>query len=116
SDGGKVTVGGGRMTVDGARVASCVDAGGVCQEQFNLSPGASLEFVATFTGDPYQHSGLGQTLESSDEPFALFSTLSGGSLWVRTYTGNMATLETATNLGVGMLDGPHRFRIDWQAS
>src|SRR6185436_3940264 len=64
SDGGKATIGGGRMTVDGARVASCVDAGGVCQEQFNLSPGASLEFVATFTGDPYQHSGLGQTLES----------------------------------------------------
>jgi len=116
SDGGGATVAGGRLTVDGARVAACVDVSGVCQEQFNLAAGTSLEFVATFTGDPYQHSGFGQTLESSAEPFALFSTLSGGSLSVRSYTGDLATLETATNLGTTFLNAPHRFRIDWQAS
>ncbi len=116
SEGGTATVGGGRMTADGVRVASCVDAGGVCQDQFTLAPGTSLEFVATFTGDPYQHSGLGRTLETSDEPFALFSTLSGGSLNVRTYTGDMSTNETVTNLGTALVNSPHRYRIDWQAS
>ena len=74
SGGGSAIVSGGKLTVDGARVATCVDVGGACVEQFNLVPGTSLEFVATFTGDPYQHSGLGQTLESSFEPLALFST------------------------------------------
>jgi len=116
SEGGTATVGGGRMTADGVRVTSCVDAGGVCQDQFTLAPGTSLEFVATFTGDPYQHSGLGRTLETSDEPFALFSTLSGGSLNVRTYTGDMSTNETVTNLGTALVNSPHRYRIDWQAS
>ena len=116
SEGGTATVGGGRMTADGVRVASCVAAGGVCQDQFTLAPGTSLEFVATFTGDPYQHSGLGRTLETSDEPFALFSTLSGGSLNVRTYTGDMSTNETVTNLGTALVNSPHRYRIDWQAS
>ena len=86
-------------------------------------PGTSLEFVATFTGDPYQHSGLGQTLESSFEPFALFSTSwtdasgvfhSGGSLGVRTFNGTDAAGEIRTNLGPGFLNAPHRFRIDWQ--
>ena len=123
--GGSATLGGGKLTVDGARVASCVDVVGVCQEQFNLAPGTSLEYVATFTGDPYQHSGLGQTLESSFEPFGLFSTSwtdtdgvfhSGGSLGVRTYNGSDAAGETRTNLGPGFLNAPHRFRIDWLPS
>ena len=59
------------------------------------------------------------------EPFALFSTLSGGSLSVRTYTGNLETLaETATNLGVGLLNArtgsgsigwPRRSSTPWTA-
>ena len=118
----RATVAGGKLTVDGARVATCVDVGGACLDQFNLVPGTSLEFVATFTGDPYQHSGLGQTLESSFEPFALFSTSwtdangafhSGGSLGLRTYNGSDPAGETRTNLGPGLLNAPHRFRIDW---
>ena len=116
SEGGSVVVGNGRMTADGARVASCVNVGGTCQEQFTLAPGTSLEFVATFTGDPYQHSGLGRTLESSEEPFALFSTLSGSSLVARSYTGDLSTVETVTDLGTALLNAPHRYRIDWQAS
>ena len=71
SGGGSATVAGGKLTVDGARVATCVDVGGACRGAVHTSvPGTTLEFVATFTGDPYQHSGLGQTLESSFEPFA----------------------------------------------
>ncbi len=122
SDGGSTIVANGKLTVDGARVASCVGVQGGCQEQFDLLPGASLEFVATFTGDPYQHSGLGQTLESSFEPMALFSTSwtdasgafqSGSSLGVRTYNGSDAAGETRTTLGPGLLNAPHRYRIDW---
>jgi hypothetical protein len=125
SDGGSALVGGGRLTVDGARVATCVDGSGVCQEQYDLVPGTSLEFVATFTGDPYQHSGLGQTLESSFEPMALFSTSwtdadgvfqSGSSLGVRTYDGFGGNGETRTTLGPGLLNAPHRYRIDWLAA
>ena len=84
--------------------------------------GRTLEFVATFTGDPFQHSGYGQTLQTGGEPFALFSTSwtdaqgvfqSGGSLGVRTSNGSG---ETRTNLGAALLNAPHRFRIDWLPS
>ena len=86
--------------------------------------GTSMEFVATFTGDPYQHSGFGQTLEFT-EPLALFSSSwtdlngvfqSGRSLGVRTYDGSAIAGETRTNLGEGLLNAPHRFRIDWQSA
>jgi len=122
SDGGTAVVAGGRLTVDGARVATCVDVGGVCQEQYHLAPGMALEFTATFTGDPYQHSGLGQTLESSFEPMALFSTSwtdanggfqSGSNLGVRTYDGSSGNGETRTTLGTTLLNAPHRYRIEW---
>ena len=120
--GGTAVVGGGRITVDGARVATCaVDVNGVCQDLFNVGPGHSLEFVATFTGDPFQHSGFGQALAAGGEPIALFSTTwtdangaehSGSSLGVR--TGTLNASETRTNLGSAFLNSPHRYRIDWQ--
>ena len=112
SPGGSVVVDGGRLTVDGARVL---------RDQAETAPGHALEFVATFTGDPYQHSGLGQTLASSFEPLALFSTSwvdvdgtprAGGSLAVRTSIGDGS--EMSTNLGPAYFNAPHRFRIDWQ--
>jgi hypothetical protein len=129
SAGGSAEVANGKLIVNGARVATCVTVGVDCDDasQFTLVPGTagiSMEFVATFTGDPYQHAGLGQTLTSSGEPFALFSTVyfddtdplvtkktEGGILSVRTYngTGN----ETGTNLGTELLNLEHRFRIDW---
>jgi hypothetical protein len=126
TSGGSAIIAGGRLTVDGARVATCVNVIVDCDEpsQFKLASGTSLEFVATFTGDPYQHSGLGKTLASSFEPLALFSTSwtdaqgvfkSGGTLGVRTYDGTDAAGETRTNLGSGFLNAPHRFRIDWLA-
>jgi len=116
SDGGSAVVSGGKLIVDGARVA---------QEGVNYGAGRSLEFVATFTGDPFQHSGYGQTLQSGGEPFALFSTSwtdaqgnfqSGGSLGVRTFNGTDPNGEMRTNLGPGLLNEPHRFRIDWLPS
>ena len=65
STGGSAVVNGGKLIVDGARVA---------QEGALVGAGRTLEFVATFTGDPFQHSGYGQTLQTGGEPFALFST------------------------------------------
>ena len=112
SDGGSAVVDGGRLIVDGARVA---------QEQLVFA-GHSLEFVATFTGDPYQHSGFGQSLGVLFEPVALFSTSwvdvdgaphSGGSLAVRSSPGGDVT-EASTNLGASFFNAPHRYRIDWQ--
>ena len=50
SPGGSAVVSGGVLTADGARVA---------QEQADVLAGHTLEFVATFTGDPLQHSGYG---------------------------------------------------------
>jgi hypothetical protein len=121
SAGGSATVANGKLTVDGARVATCAVVSGGCQEAFDLVPGASLEFVATFTGDPYQHSGLGTTLAVTGEPMALFSTTwtdgsgaehSGSNLGVRTSAGSGA-LESRTTLGTALLNTPHRYRIDW---
>jgi len=42
--------------------------------------------------------------------------LSGGSLNVRTYTGDPSANETVTNLGTALVNSPHRYRIDWQAA
>lgn len=119
---GTATVGGGRLRVSGARVATCVVAGGSCPDDstsFNVLPDHSMEFVATFTGDPYQHAGFGRTLGSGGEPFAIISTVdtsgqnSNGSLFVRTSDG--AGTELSNSLGTGLLGAPHRFRIDWNA-
>jgi hypothetical protein len=116
SAGGSAVVSGGKLIVDGARVA---------QEGVNYGAGRSLEFVATFTGDPFQHSGFGQTLQLDGEPFALFSTSwtdevgtfrSGGSLGVRTFNGSDPRGEMRTTLGPEFLNAPHRFRIDWLPS
>ena len=55
SDAGLVTVAGGLLTVDGARVGP--DA--------LFSAGESLEFVGTFSGDPWQHIGFGVDYSSA---------------------------------------------------
>ena len=34
----------------------------------------------------------------------------------RSYTGDLSTFETVTDLGTALLNAPHRYRIDWQAS
>src|SRR5207244_1518516 len=94
---GYAAIGGGEMVVDGVRVAMCAtDAAGNCLpgETIDKTPSAifssphSMEFVATFTGDAFQHAGLGQTLGSAFEPWAIFSTMSGGALNARTNTGS----------------------------
>ena len=70
----------------------------------------SLEFSANYSGDQFQHAGLGQLFASTSEPWAIFSTLSGGMLFARTNTGNGAI---DTPIGVAPLGEFHRYRIDW---
>jgi hypothetical protein len=111
----------GVLLVDGARVASCaLDTNGNClpetteqtQSAVFTAP-HSLEFTANFSGDRFQHAGLGSTFASTMEPWAIFSTLNGGLLFARTNTGTGAVIDTG--LGTGLLGGFHHYKIDWKA-
>ncbi|HEV8345846.1 MAG TPA: Ig-like domain repeat protein, partial [Vicinamibacterales bacterium] len=106
---GGATVANGVLTVDGARVNT---------DAF-YSPGHSLEFRATFTGDPFQHAGFGTTFAAA--PWAQFSTGEGGcptpappcagtDLWVKSHNG---TTELKEKIPGSWLNAPHRYRIDW---
>jgi hypothetical protein len=99
--GGSATVGGGRLTVDGDRAGTSALYG----------PGRSLDFVATFSGDPYQHIGLSVDLNGA--PWAIFSTGSGGALYARTNNGSTSS---DTQISGNWLGSPHHFRIDWTST
>jgi hypothetical protein len=99
--GGDVVVSDGLLRVDGARAGTVA----------TFTSGRSLEFVATFSGDPFQHVGFADTLEST--PWAIFSTLNGGALYARTNSGST---NTDVQLSGSFLGTPHRFRIDWTAT
>ena len=111
--GGAAFLGGGVVLVDGSRLGTCVTVNTTCQEQWNLTPGHRLEFVGTFTGDAFQHSGFAQDFASAAQPWAIFSTLNGGVLTARTNTG---TSSVETFLGTGFLGFPHKYTIDWTST
>ena len=76
-----------------------------------FTPGRSLEFVATFSGDAFQHAGFADDMSSA--LWAMFSTNSGGALYARTsHSGG----NTDTLLSGSLLGGSHLFRIDWTAT
>ena len=103
--GGTSIVGAGALTDDGALAATDTYYGS----------GRSLEFVATFGADTFQHVGFGQLLQSvAGESWAMFSTFNtSSSLFAR--TNNNGT-TTDTLLPGSWIGSPHRFRIDWTAS
>jgi N,N-dimethylformamidase beta subunit-like protein/uncharacterized protein DUF4082/galactose oxidase-like protein/Big-like domain-containing protein/Kelch motif protein len=101
--GGTSTVNGGLLRVDGARAGT--DA---------LRGFGTLEFGAIFGSDPYQHVGVGLTL--NETPWAIFSTGAGGQLWARTHDGTTATDTLLTGAEQPLLNTPHVFRIDWTPS
>ncbi|HXI27390.1 MAG TPA: N,N-dimethylformamidase beta subunit family domain-containing protein, partial [Vicinamibacterales bacterium] len=113
----------GVLLVDGARVASCVvDTNGAClPETTDVTQSAvftsphTLEFTANFSGDRFQHAGLGATFASTSEPWAIFSTLNGGLLFARTNSGGFGGNVIDTGLGTGLLGAFHRYKIDWRA-
>jgi hypothetical protein len=103
SAGGGASVGGGTLTVDGARAGTNALYG----------PGRSLEFVATFAAAaPSQHVGFGT--DYNNPPWAIFSTRGGDGLYARTNNGSAPPTDTL--LSSSYLGAPHRFRIDWTAT
>jgi len=102
ADGGSATVAKGILTVDGARVGT----------DSLFASGESLEFVATFSGDPWQHIGFG--IDYSAAPWFIFSTYGGGQLYARSNTSTAQTIDSL--LPGDWLGSPHRFRIDWSAT
>jgi len=100
SAGGAAMVTNGNLTVDGARTGTIAAYG----------PGLSLEFVATFSGDPWQHLGFG--IDYSAAPWIIFSTFQGGQLYARTNTEAGHALDTV--LPGDWFGTPHRYGIDWQ--
>jgi hypothetical protein len=101
SSGGTATVAGGLLTVDGALAGATQMFG----------PGTSLQFAATFSGDPYQHAGLGTDMNGS--PWAIFSTMGGGALYARTNSGSSSQ---DILLPGSWLGSEHVFRIDWTST
>jgi N,N-dimethylformamidase beta subunit-like protein/uncharacterized protein DUF4082/Big-like domain-containing protein len=95
------TVGGGTMKVDGALAGTSAQ----------FAAGRSLEFIATFSGAPYQHAGFAVTF--AEGLWAMFSSSGGDGLYARTNNGSTATNTAIPGSWFGT---PHRFRIDWSAS
>ena len=89
----------GVAAIDGAQLGSLA----------SFPPRGSLEFAATFSGDPNQHVGFGVSLESG--PWAIFSSFDGAGLYARTNDG---TKPIDTRILGRWSARPHRFRIDWQ--
>jgi methionine-rich copper-binding protein CopC len=98
--GGTATVSGGLLTLDGDMAGTSA--------LYTLGQGRSLEFMANFSGDAFQHIGLGTTLNGA--PWAIFSTGSGGGLYARTNSGASSTDTLIPGNWLGAL---HDFRIDW---
>jgi hypothetical protein len=98
--GGAATVSNGTLTVDGALAGTNALTG----------PGGSVQFVATFSGDAWQHLGFG--IDYSNPAWIVFSTYDGSQLYARTADEFGNTMTTA----LGNLSGtPHTYRIDWSA-
>ncbi|HEY5012503.1 MAG TPA: DUF4082 domain-containing protein, partial [Acidimicrobiia bacterium] len=101
NDGGTATVGGGRLTVDGAQAGTDATSGA----------GRTLEFTATFTAVAFQHAGFATV--DFNGPWAMFSTgRDGTALQARTNDGT----PTDETLAGNWLGSPHRYRIVWGAS
>ena len=82
----------------------------------NYTPGRSLEFVANFGADAFQHSGFAQNF-NCDEPWAIFSTNgTTGQLFARTTTDGCTGADINTPIPGNWIGAPHRYRIDWNAT
>jgi hypothetical protein len=98
--GGSAVVGGGIVTIDGYGLTSNATFGA----------GHSLEFMATFRGDPFQNVGFA-TGATFDAPWVTFGTgTAGDAVYARTSTGSNVSL------GAGLIGGPHLYRIDWDVT
>jgi hypothetical protein len=96
------TISSGRLHLDGTYARTVASYGS----------GRSLEFVANFGGQSFEHAGLGVDLNNSPN-WAIFSVRSSGSLSART---NVNGGETETQLSGALIGSPHRYRVDWGAA
>ena len=81
----------GQFAIDGARAST--DA--------TFAAGTSLEFVATFSSDTFEHLGFGITF--NETPWAMFSTASGGGLYARTNNGTTSPIRSFPAIGLERL-------------
>ena len=96
-EGGRATVVGGNLVLDGASAG-----------HYNLfGSERSLEFAATFQKRPHQHVGFGTDFRSSH--WVTFSTKFGNALYAR----SSFFIPEDNRLAPGLLGARHRFRIDW---
>lgn len=105
--GGNWTVAGGSLTVDGASARN--------DTLFN--PGITLEFVATFRAEAYQHVGFGGgNITFNQAPIAMFSTrINTNTLYTSLLINGVFTDEAIPDSS-SLLGSPHRYRIDWKAN
>src|SRR6185436_14147671 len=97
-----------RGTLDsGAYIAQTAD-GALVGTGAQYAAGRSLEFIASFSGAPYQHAGFAVTF--AEGLWAMFSSSSGDALYARTNNGSTATNTAIPGSWFGT---PHRFTIDW---
>ncbi|HMC67909.1 MAG TPA: MBG domain-containing protein, partial [Mycobacteriales bacterium] len=79
-----------------------------------------IEFVATFSGTPFEHAGLGAIDGTSttfnSPPWAIFTTGSDGTTLSARTTLNVGSNESITNIGSAYLNAPHLFRIMWTST
>ncbi|MFN8381824.1 MAG: sortase [Anaerolineales bacterium] len=109
--GGTPAVSGGVVTLNGVSI----------RNDTLLNPGTSLEFVATFTGQSFQHVGFGGgDTTFNDSPWIMFSTSNDGTqLFARilaTAGGPYNAGDDKIALGAQYLGSPHLYRIDWNAN
>jgi hypothetical protein len=109
--GGTPTVSGGLLTVNGVSARNDTLYG----------PGRTLEFVATFNADGYQHIGFGANDPTfNNGPWIMFSTGPGGTqLYARIVTsaaGPYNSGDDAIALGSQYLGSPHQYRIVWNTN
>src|SRR5262249_33540034 len=103
------TVAGGAVTGEGA----------VVRTDANSGPGRSLEFVATFGNEPFQHVGFGDIADSGSNktyngpPWAMFSTGSAGTLIQARVNNGQPGGAVDVDVRTTCQDAPHRYRIDW---
>src|SRR5262249_54712526 len=70
-------------------------------------PGESAEFIATLSGDMWQHLGFG--VDYSSGPWIIFSTYQGGQLYARTRTESGDTNDIP--IPGSWFGAPHHYRI-----
>ncbi|ACT92997.1 N,N-dimethylformamidase beta subunit family domain-containing protein [Dyadobacter fermentans] len=108
--GGSSTISDGQLVVNGARF-NTEPVGNT------LSPGTSIEFVATFGASTFQHIGLGAgnntDMYNSAGTWIMFSTGASGAMQARV---NLNNSPEDVNLGGGLIGTPHLYRIEWNAT